>query len=105
MLTSQYAADEARRNIGNPAHLQRLQGLLAGTEIVGAGEQRGHHEIVLPGKDAPILSAALSGRSRLLVTGDKGHFGPYFNRIFEVHYGIFTIIEPSALLQLLKKVE
>lgn len=102
MLTSQYAADEARRNIGNPAHLERLRGILARTEIVDAEEQqRAHVRVSLPAKDMPILSGALSGRSRFLVTGDKAHFGAYFGRLLEAPYGSLTIIEPAVLLRML----
>jgi predicted nucleic acid-binding protein len=105
MITSHYAADEARRNIGNPAHLERLKQLLIRTEVVDADEQRGHRDIALPGKDMPILWGALSARSRFLVTGDRRHFGAYFDLLFELPYGILTIIEPAALLRLLKKQE
>lgn len=104
MLTSQYAADEVRRNVGSSAHLERLQGILAETEIVGAEEQqREHGKIILPAKDMPILSGALRGQSRLLVTGDKAHFGAYYGRLLEVPYGFLTIIEPAALLRLLRE--
>lgn len=102
MVTSLYAADEARRNVGNLAHMERLELLLDQTEVIDSKEHCEHNEILLPEKDAPILRGALGAQARFLVTGDKRHFGVYFGRNFEVHYGVLTIIEPSALLRLLK---
>jgi uncharacterized protein len=105
ILTSQYAANEARRNVQTTAHLARLDRLLSETIIQYDEEERTHSEIHLPGKDAPILSGALNAKSRFLVTGDKRHFGPYFDQTFEEPYGPFTIMEPSVLLKLLKAEE
>jgi len=102
MLTSHYAADEALRNVSGTAHLERLNDLLTRIEIVHGGQQIGHDKITVPAKDGPILSGALNARSRFLVTGDRRHFGAYFNTVFELRYGLFTIIEPSALLKVLK---
>ena len=104
MLTSQYAAVEARRNVGNQAHLGCLQDILDKTEIVNAEEQqREHGKVILPAKDMPILSGALGGRSRFLVTGDQAHFGIYFGRLLEVPYGFLTIIEPAVLLRMFRE--
>lgn len=102
MVTSLYAADEARRNVANLAQMQRLELLLDQTEVIDSEEHREHDEILLPEKDAPILRGALNARARFLVTGDKKHFGPYFGRSFEIRYGVLTIIAPAALLRLLK---
>lgn len=102
MLTSMYAADEVRRNIRSVAHLSRFTLLMNETTI--AEEAFGETEndrIDLPPKDKPILAGAWSARARYLVTGDKRHFGAYYNQIHQVHYGLFSIIEPSALLEIL----
>lgn len=102
MVTSQYAANEAKRNVSDPMHIERLECLLDQTEVIDSEESREHNEIALPGKDRPILRGALGCQSRFLVTGDKRHFGAYFGRSFETYYGVLTIIEPAALLRLLK---
>jgi hypothetical protein len=102
MVTSQFAANETLRNVSSRAHVERLEHLLARTEVIASEEHRAHSEILLPGKDRPILRGALGCRSRFLVTGDKRHFGAYFDRSFETYYGVLTIIEPAALLRLLK---
>jgi len=36
--------------------------------------------IDLPDKDRPIFAAALAGRASHLLTGDRKHFGSYFNQ-------------------------
>ncbi|MBI3986028.1 MAG: hypothetical protein HY343_03865 [Lentisphaerae bacterium] len=38
--------------------------------------------IVLPGKDAPILQAAINAQAVILLTGDMLHFGRYYGKIF-----------------------
>lgn len=102
MVTSRYAANEAQRNVSGPTHLERLERLLDQTEVIESEKGQEHNEIALPGKDRPILQGALGCKSRFLVTGDKRHFGAYFDRSFETYYGVLTIIEPAALLRLLK---
>lgn len=103
MVTSSYAADEARRNIIDPAHLDRLEQLLSRTVITYSEEQREHDEIHPPEKDRPILSGALNAQCGFLVSGDKRHFREYFGKSFRTSYGFLTIIEPRALLRLLRE--
>lgn len=87
LVTSGYAADEARRNIRakHPQRSSDLEMLLERVElcrepapatVAWAGAQR------LPAKDAPILDAAIDGGCHVLVTGDRTHFGALFGRRF-----------------------
>jgi hypothetical protein len=79
LMTSTYAAKEARVNLSEEDQRSRLQELLARVTIVtrlaplppGA---------TLPAKDQPILQAALYAGATHLLTGDKQHFGKYFGR-------------------------
>ena len=85
LVTSEYAAEEARRNIAMkyPDRYGDLGTLLRDTEIcrepnpatlAWAAEQH------LPPKDAPILAAAIDAHCHLLVTGDRTHFGALYGR-------------------------
>ncbi len=79
LLTSAYAAEEARVNLAEEDQRRRLQELLARVTIVprlaplppGA---------TLPAKDQPILQALLYAGATHLLTGDRQHFGQYFGR-------------------------
>jgi predicted nucleic acid-binding protein len=81
LITSEYAAEEARCNLVEEAQRQRLSKLLRNVRIVpsvaGIPLPSG---IVLPEKDRPILMAAIQARATHLLTGDKLHFGKYFAR-------------------------
>ena len=85
LVTSKYAVDEARRNIGakHPERSRDLESLLgritmcpepAPATLAWAAT---HH---LPPKDTPILAAAVDARCHLLVTGDRTDFGALFGR-------------------------
>ena len=96
LLSSEYAIEEARRNLGTPDQLTRLDELLQSVErsaaVSLAPELRG--EIRLRDKDWPILGGAVSAGASHLITGDKRDFGPYFGqRIFGV-----LILPPSEYL-------
>ena len=80
LLSSTYAIEEARRNIGvkYPQSLDRLQKLSRRITVVGQPLSF-PIAIVLPAKDQPIFVAALSGESTHLLTGDRKHFGRYMN--------------------------
>ncbi len=81
LLTSVYAVDETRRNVDTLDQLNRLDSLLESVEI-GAMPTSDSPlpDVVLPAKDLPILLAAIDMRATHLLTGDKSHFGRYFNR-------------------------
>lgn len=84
LLTSEYAIEEARRNLAGAECLERLTGLTAGIEIVLmpplASTVEHSQEVRLPEKDQPILAAAIQAATTHLLTGDKKHFGSYFGR-------------------------
>ena len=96
LVTSGYAAEEARRNLDTPERLSRLARLLASVEIVAEAPS---HElppgIRLPEKDEPILRAALSARATHLLTGDLRDFGPLLGRRF----GSLRVETPGAFLR------
>ena len=81
VVTSQYAADEARRNLSDPQQVIRLDDLLRRTRIPTGGIAYGiPDDIVLPRKDRPILAAAVAVGATHLITGDVTHFGAFFGR-------------------------
>jgi predicted nucleic acid-binding protein len=81
LVTSAYAAAEARRNLARPEQRQRLDALLAPIEQIGEDASRRLPDgIELPEKDVPILSAAIAAGATHLLTGDVMHFGRYFGR-------------------------
>jgi hypothetical protein len=96
LLTSGYAAEEARRNLDTPVRLSRLARLLATVEIVAeAPSQELPAGVRLPDKDQPILGAALSAGATHLLTGDLRDFGPLLGR----RVGGLRIETPEAFLR------
>lgn len=81
LLTSAYAAEEARRNLSEGSQRARLERFLAKVGIV-AKPTTGALPlgIELPVKDRPILIHAIAAGASHLLTGDKQHFGRYFGR-------------------------
>lgn len=77
LLTSAYAAEEARVNLLEDEQIQRLKSLLESVHII-TGFFPLPPGVTLPEKDQPILQAALWARATHLLTGDKQHFGKYF---------------------------
>ena len=85
LVSSAYAIEEARRNVALK-HAPRtgdLDALVATLEI--CSEPRGATlswalTTGLPGKDAPILAAAVDARCHVLATGDRTDFGRLFGR-------------------------
>jgi predicted nucleic acid-binding protein len=81
LLTSGYAAEEARRNLETPERKTRLERLLATVEIVPealpTGLPRG---VRLSAKDEPILHAAIAAGATHLLTGDLRDFGHLLGR-------------------------
>ncbi len=96
LVTSGYAAAEARRNLPEGEPRMRLESLLAVTEVSGeVVELPLPTGVDLPAKDRPILLAALHARATHLLTGDVAHFGPYFGKSVE---GI-QILRPAEYLR------
>ncbi len=85
LLTSPHALDEARKNLEQkrPETLERFHELLAQIELVPEAPPALVSEALelgLPLKDAPILAAAWRAGTHALVTGDRRHFGPFFDQ-------------------------
>lgn len=79
LMTSAYAAEEARINLNQPDQRQRLGRLLERVRIV-TGLSPLPPDVRLPEKDRPILQAAIQAGAPRLLTGDKQHFSQYFGR-------------------------
>ena len=79
LITSDYAAQEARVNLSEEDQHWRLTHLLKSVRLVTeiAPLPPG---IKLPAKDQPILQAAIQAHATHLLTGDKDHFGALFGR-------------------------
>jgi predicted nucleic acid-binding protein len=80
LITSDYAIEEARRNLDAPSRKLRLARLLRTVEIVGFHHFTLPRGIALPAKDRPILLAAIDAGATHLLTGDWEHFGAYFRQ-------------------------
>lgn len=97
LLTSAYAIVEADRNIRTPEQRTRLHRLVQSVEIVDEPQGSALPEGVrLPANDVPILLAAIESRANCLLTGDKDHFGAYFDK--RIH-GVL-ILRPAVFLNL-----
>jgi predicted nucleic acid-binding protein len=96
LVTSGYAAEEARRNLEESERLQRLERLLDGVRIVAEVDSPLlPDDIDLPGKDRPILQAAIAAGCTHLLTGDQTHFGPLFGASVS---GV-EILRPASFLR------
>jgi predicted nucleic acid-binding protein len=92
LITSAFAANEAVSNLSTDIQRERLDDLLARMIIVATAP---NHllppEVSLPEKDVPILLAAIQAGASHLLTGDKQHFGPLFDKTIG---GVF--VQPPA---------
>lgn len=97
LVTSEYAVEEARRNLGDPERERRLDDLLTGVEIAGetSPEAWVPLDVELPEKDRPILAAALAAGSTHLLTGDVRHFGS----LIEKTVGDVRVERPAEYLR------
>lgn len=96
LVTSDYAIEEARRNLVEDVQHARLAVLLAAVEVV-----RGTFDAVpvpanvsLPDDDLPILRAAIGSRCTHLLTGNLRDFGALFGR----RVGRVTVLRPAVFL-------
>lgn len=81
LVTSDYAVEEARRNLATDSQRLKLANLASKSEVVSATEFLAlPSTVTLPEKDVPILAAAIAASSTHLITGDKTHFGEYFGQ-------------------------
>lgn len=79
LLSSTYAAEEARRNLDTDEQKRRLQKLLQDVELSDARVDPQYRAEIegsaLPEKDLPILESAIGSGATHLLTGDRKHFG------------------------------
>lgn len=94
LMTSPYAAEEARINLTDKDQRERLETLLESVGIV-TGISGLPPGIKLPEKDRPILQAAIQARATHLLTGDKRHFGRYFGK----RCGGVLVLPPAQYFQ------
>ena len=103
LVTSPHAVLEARRNVQAkfPNSVTSLDSLLkAVREVKEANlELLTWSSCHLPAKDAPILAAAISSASDILVTGDKRHFGRYYEKELR---GVLVLSPAETLNKLLE---
>lgn len=85
LISSGYAAEEARRNLRGGDRRARLERLLGEVEIVPEVTRRTGLSagLGLPEKDVPILAAAVTAGCTHLLTGDLRHFGPLIGHTVE----------------------
>jgi predicted nucleic acid-binding protein len=82
LLTSGYAAEEARRNLDLADQRSRLEQLLASVRIESESPRTPlPREVRLPENDEPILRAAIAAGSTHLLTGDVRDFGHLLGRL------------------------
>ena len=79
LVTSDYAMEEARRNLPQPSQRAALERLGGRTEVVRGTFDRVPlpGSVRLPDDDEPILRAAIAARCARLLTGNLRDFGPY----------------------------
>lgn len=90
LMTSPYAAEEARTNLIERDQRHRLGTLLERVRIV-IGISGLPPGMTLPEKDRPILRPAIQAGATHLLTGDKRHFGKYFGQ----RYGEVLVLAPA----------
>lgn len=84
LVTSGYALEEARRNLGSREQRARLNRLVSDLELVREAPSRAlPDDVDLPEKDQPILLAALEAGATHLLTGDITDFGALLGRRVE----------------------
>ena len=96
LVTSDYALEEARRNLSGLDQRRRLDELQGDVRLIHeSGSWALPLDVILPEKDRPILSAAIVSGATPLITGDQTHFGPWYGK----QVGGVTILRPAAYLQ------
>lgn len=82
LLSSEYALEEAKRNLETAEQKNTLKELLKKVEVLPNtfASIALPISLTLPPKDQPIIVAALSAKADYLITGDFRHFGPFFKK-------------------------
>jgi len=96
LVTSDYARQEAHSNLNEIIQRERLAKLLKTVIVTSHSTDLPAlpSGIMLPGKDAPILEAAISVGAAVLLTGDVTHFGRYYGKTI----GGVRIMPPADFL-------
>ena len=93
LVTSLYAAEEARRNLPKPDQRRRLELLVTVIkQVAEANPAILPTDVLLPEKDRPILAAAMASGATHLITGDRAHFGVWYGK----KIGSLTVLPPAA---------
>jgi uncharacterized protein len=96
LCSSRYALTEARTNLAGEDQRARLVQLSVSLQLFEARRTLLPPGVFLPGKDVPILLAAIEARATHLLTGDVQHFRTYFGKKIE---GI-VITRPGEYLRM-----
>lgn len=82
LVTSNYAVEEARRNLPEPVQKSILERLVKDLRILFETRVDCNFpaSLKIPEKDLPILAGAVQTKADVLLTGDVRHFGPYFGK-------------------------
>lgn len=94
-VTSEYAFEEARRNLANKAPESSSELDLLGAFITRDDKTAPVQDGLLPEKDKPILGAAMGAGCARLVTGDTRHF----KRLFDSEIGGVKIVSLTGLVR------
>ena len=96
LVTSEYAWEEAHRNLPHRDQRDRLLALAPGLRFVReGGAWLLPADVILPEKDRPILAAAILGGATHLITGDATHFGVWYGK----RIGDLLVLRPGTYLQ------
>ena len=96
LITSEYACEEARRNLAGADQEERLRKLISSVVVVGDAPPDFPLHVDLDEKDRPILRAAVQAGATHLLTGDKSHFGSLYGKLVG---GVLILLPGDYLLQ------
>lgn len=95
LVTSGYALEEARHNLGEEEARKRLMEMARPLEVVVEPAPGPVPEgVEVPDAARPLLRAALHAAATHLVTGDVFRFGPYFGMTIQG----MEMVRPGSLL-------
>lgn len=102
LVTSEYAFEEALRNLDEGAQHRRLRQLMKGVSIFPMElASSSSWDASLPAKDRPILNAAVAAGATHLLTLDERHFGPLYGAIL----GGALVMHPRDYLKTKQRAE
>lgn len=80
-VASNYIVDECLRNLPLPAQQKRLDQLLLSVRVLNFRRPPSlQNAPPLAPKDQHVLAAAVLARAKILVTGDRAHFGAWYGK-------------------------